>query len=100
MAPFNKQLMRLAMAMHDQLASRSANGPLIEMPGRAWQRCTDIVRQIRRAQLRGWHMAARSLRQDLDHALRSLQHELTAVEEQLPVPEGTKRVAMVRELYE
>jgi hypothetical protein len=45
-------------------------------------------------------MAAKSLRQDLECAVRSLQHELTAVEEQLRVPNGTKRFVTVSELYE
>ena len=77
MSRIDKPLLRLAVALHARLARRPV-ARLIELPVQSWQRCAEIVRQIRRAELRGWQLAAEHLRTNLGHAnpesnLRSLQ---------------------------
>jgi hypothetical protein len=83
MPTINKTLMRLAAAMHTQLSSRQANESLIEMPVRPWDRCTELVRQIRRAQLRGWNLAAISLSKDLECSIRSVLIEVTDLQQRI-----------------
>jgi hypothetical protein len=83
MPTINKALTRLAAAIHTQLGGHRANESLIEMPVRPWERCLDLVRQIRRAQLRGWHLAVSLLSNDLDYSIRSLLIELSAVQQRL-----------------
>jgi hypothetical protein len=53
MTSLKKPLVRLAVAIHADLAARRTNETLIELPVETWDRCTELVRQIRRAQLRG-----------------------------------------------
>lgn len=91
--------MRLAAAIHTQLAGRRANEPLIELPVRPWDRCTELVRQIRRARLRGWNLAASSLSKDLDYSIPSVQQELTAIHQLLSCRSGPERFATASEIY-
>jgi hypothetical protein len=85
MRSINKRLMRLASVISSRLAARHSCEPLLELPRNSWDQCNLLVRQIRRAQLRGWHLAARQLRIDLRYILGSLQSEVTALHSRLPV---------------
>jgi hypothetical protein len=40
-----------------------------------------LAEQIRRAQLRGWHLAARALSRDLEYSIQSLQRELNELQQ-------------------
>lgn len=80
----SKPLLRLAAAIHNHLATAAATERLIELPLNAWQRCVDIVRRIRRARLRGWHLAAAVLIGDLRYALPAVEQELAAIRGRLP----------------
>ena len=100
MSTLNKQFVRLAVAIHAQLLSRRGREPLIELPIESWQRCSDLVRQIRRAQLRGWHLAANELLRDLRYTIPSIEHELTALLQKLPRPMETDRIATTGDIYQ
>jgi hypothetical protein len=78
-----KSLVRLALAIHRLLASPSSPNRMIELPAGSWQRATDLVRQIRRAELQFWHLAAATLREDLRGALTRLQSQLIELERSL-----------------
>jgi hypothetical protein len=99
MPTINKALMRFAAAVHAQLTGRQVNEPLIELPVRPWDRCTELVRQIRRAQLRGWNLAVSALSKDLDYAIPSVQQELTAIHQRLSRRSGPGRFATASEIY-
>jgi hypothetical protein len=75
-----KSLVRLALAIHGRLRRANSSGRLIELPSGAWQRAADLVRQIRCAELHGWHLAAAKLRDDLGNSLMSLQAPLVQLE--------------------
>jgi hypothetical protein len=99
MATINKALIRLAAAIHTQLAGRPTNEPLIEMPVRAWERCTDLVRQVRRAQLRGWSLAANALSKDLECSMPSVLTEVTALHQRLTYRAGRKHLVTASDVY-
>jgi hypothetical protein len=99
MPTINKALMRLAAAIHTKLAGRRTNEPLIEMPVRLWERCTDLVRQIRRAQLRGWNLAANALSRDLECSIPSVLIEVTALQQRLTCRTGRQRLVTASDVY-
>src|SRR3954452_6200532 len=100
MKTINKPLMRLAIAIHARLAAAQANEAFMEMPDQAWLRCTDLVRQIRRARIRGWNLAAKTLSGDLVYALPSVQLELTAMQNRLRSQSSAPQFASASELYQ
>src|SRR5258705_13221465 len=99
MRTINKSLMRLAIAIHAQLAGRRANESLIEMPVRAWDRCTELVRQIRRAQLRGWNLAANVLSKDLEYSIPSVLIEVTALQQRLTCRAARQHLLTASDVY-
>ncbi len=99
MPTFDRRLLRLAVALHDHFASRDQTDRFIELPSTSWQRCTDLVRQIRRAELRGWHLAARELSVDLRFVIPGLQAELTELHHRLPAIEPATKSTSVGDIY-
>src|SRR4051812_48136336 len=100
MKTINKSLMRLAIAVHARLSANQCNDALIEMPSQAWQSCTNLVRQIRRAKMRGWHLAAKALGGDLVYAIPSVVLELTTMQNRLRSQSCELRIASVTDLYQ
>jgi hypothetical protein len=100
MASTKNSLSRLAAAIHVELNAENGREPLIEMPQVYWQRCDDLVRQSRRARLRGWHLAASELLKDLGYALPSIQHELSAIAERLPASTRVDRRATMHDVHQ
>ena len=99
MPSINKPILRLALAIHAWLASKQTNEPLIELPNDTWSRCTELARQIRRAQLRGWHLAARELHSDLSYSLISLSDQLAVIRERLPRSQVVEPSVSANALY-
>jgi len=62
------------------------------------QRCVDFMRQIRRAELRGWHLAAAELSNDLRYTITSVQTELAAVLRELPATTITKTMTKTSDI--
>jgi hypothetical protein len=94
-----KRLLRLAVAMRAELASRRGPDRLVELPAWSWNDCLALARQVRRAELRGWTLAASVLRQDLGCSLRSLVTELTALAEEMPRTPRPERLAATGDIY-
>jgi hypothetical protein len=91
MPGIDKPLLRLAVAIREELASHLSRDRLIQLPDGSWDRCTQLNRQIRRAQLRGWHLAEHELLKDLRYMLSSVQSELAAILRELPpMPENDR----------
>lgn len=98
MSAIDKRLLRLAVAIRAELASHRGRDRLIELPVRSWQRCVDFMRQIRRAELRGWHLAAAELATDLRLTISSVQNELAAVLKELPATTITETTAKTSDI--
>src|SRR3954470_13896433 len=99
MPSINKPILRLALAIHAWLASKQNSEPLIELPNDTWSRGTDLARQIRRAQLRGWHLAARELHSDLSYSLISLSDQLAVIRERLPRSQVVEPNVSANDIY-
>jgi hypothetical protein len=100
MNPINKHLLRLAGAIHAWLASHRYQDRLAELPKWSWDACAELARKIRRAEQRGWHMAAAELRHDLRYTLRTLEGELGAISAQLSAMTTTDCTATAGDVYE
>lgn len=98
MRPVNQGLWRLAIALHARLVSQNLRETTLELPTHSWQCCTNLIRQIRRSQLRGWHLAANVLSRDLGDSLQSVQRVLTLLQQQL-VPVRHTPVMAAGDLY-
>src|SRR5690349_18256287 len=83
MRTINNSLLRLAITIQARLRSQNRRESALELPAHSWQCCCDLTRQIRRAQLRGWHRAASKLKRDLSCSLQSVQQQLTALKESM-----------------
>src|ERR1700752_4665630 len=68
-------------------------------PTGAWQRCERIVRQIHRARLRNWYLAAEVLKTDLQFALRSVESDLATIAAELPSPSGSVTATTSHDKY-
>jgi hypothetical protein len=88
MPEINKPLLRLAVAIRAELARHRLRNQAIQMPASSWDGCVKLVRQIHRAELRGWHLAAETLRRDLGYTIPTLQAELAAIVTHLPRATG------------
>ncbi len=93
-------LSRLAAAIHPALNPESGREPLIDLPHGHWQRCVDLVRKVRRARLRGWHLAANQLLNDLGYAIPSIQIELSTIAERVPRRTAVDRGATMHDIYQ
>ena len=100
MPVINKPLLRLAVAIRAQLAASSSRARLIDLPVHSWQRCVELVRQIRRAELRGWHLAAAELLMDLRYTIPSVESELAALLRELPPTTLIESVATTSDIYQ
>lgn len=98
-APNKKLLVRTAIAIHAQLAA-GGTARLPTLPLDNWKRCRTLVRQIRRAQLKGWHLAADDLRLDLGYALTSLTGYLIELKQRLDTAHTDSGTTTARDLYE
>jgi hypothetical protein len=100
MSSLNKPFLRLAAAIHSQLASHHHRDQLAELPKWSWDCCAELASKVRRAELRGWHLAAAELRNDLAYTFRTLQSEITAIAAQLSMATTTDATASVGDVYE
>jgi hypothetical protein len=80
----NKKLLRLAANIYDDVVRSRSNRRYFSLPVDSWQRCAELARRARRAELRDWQLAAKALLSDLRYSLASLQGELETVSQQLP----------------
>jgi hypothetical protein len=99
MSNINRPLLRLALLIAARLEARQNAEPLLALPEHSWERCSQLVRQIRRARLRGWHLAARELSIDLRCTLGGLQSEVSAIHGRLPGVVQTSKTTRPHEIY-
>jgi hypothetical protein len=95
-----KSLVRLAIAIRDELTVRSNQIRLVDLPVNAWEAGSRIARQVRRAELRGWHLAAALLSTDLRYSLTSFESQLADILRELPSSTVTERLVTTSDIYE
>jgi hypothetical protein len=97
MSTVSRPLLRLALAIHNQVNSRADR--LFELPHFTWHKCELLARQHRRAHLRGWHLAAGALSRELGYFLTSAESELGSLRERLPRSPVSARRVTSTEIY-
>ena len=83
MMPNERLLMRLAIAIHEQLITGQSKRADVELPTATWQQCEVLLRQMHLAQQYGWQLAAGRLQRDLQEMLRRLHGELIGIDRML-----------------
>ena len=97
--PNERLLMRLAIAIHEQLKTGQSKRANVELPAATWQQCEVLLRQMHRAQQRGWQLAAGRLQRDLQEMLRRLHGELIAIDRMLEPLRTDSRCLSVRDIH-
>src|SRR5262245_20764718 len=92
-------LLRLAVSIRAGLVARHGRERVLELPNWSWDRCAHTVRQIRRAELRGWNLAAEVLRRDLASMIRPLVTELTDLSQRVVRARTIDKLSSTREIY-
>ena len=99
MSAINKAHLRLAAAIHSEHIAHRQIEAFIELPVSSWDCCARLVRQSRRAQLRGWNLARATLLTELRRTLPSVQHELATIYQRLPNPIATQHYPPIRDVH-
>ena len=60
--------LRAAASICSSLVERQARGPKPAMPETAWSECARLARHVEKADMHGWHLAGRRIREQLAHA--------------------------------
>ena len=76
MTHHDQRLLRMAIAIEEQLKAAQSKPAQAELPTATWQQCEQTLRLMRRAQRHGWQLAAHRLLRDLRGNLRRLQGDL------------------------
>lgn len=94
-----RQMLRIAAAIHDRYVCQQHNDIPIELPDDAWRYCLELVRQIDRAGRHGWHGAAGRLRRELAGRLDLFRSGLKGVLQRLQSPQNRPSFASVQDIY-
>ena len=94
-----KPLIRLAIAIHDQLTPNRCAAGNTELPRAAWLQCDNLLRKMGVARQMGWYLAVEQLQRDLRGALQRLQGALSDVHRQLESATTESRRADARDIY-
>lgn len=97
--PRQRILLRAADRIHDEL-DWLAKLPDVRLPEAGWQECGRLLRQINKADLRGWDAASQRLRLRLEAALRSLESQVSGTACGLSPVVWQRDVLSQRQLYD
>lgn len=100
MTEFKKPFWRLASALHAALASQTSRGRPLTLPQHNWQHCEHLLRQIERAEGRGWHLATAQLRTDLRSYIEALQCECSSLATFLRNGQPAHQMSTVGSVYQ
>jgi hypothetical protein len=95
-----RKAIRAAVLIRELLVETTAEGPRLDGTDSAWQECRRIAGQIATAGERGWHFAARRLREQLAYAVSSACRYVEELGRQLDPVGRPPRVPSEREIYE
>jgi len=99
MNPDRRQLLKLAIILHETLQKEAPKNQPYFLPETMWQECVALDRQIRRANSRGLSLAAKRRRREMLSGIRQLINDLRAVEQAiLPLP-MTQHPSSIRDIY-
>jgi len=87
----NQTLMKVALAVHEQVTEQSVQPPALQLPLESWAACEDTIRRIRRARENGWNLAARRLQRHLQDQLWRLRSDVSSVFAILDPPRSNNR---------
>ena len=95
----DKRLLRLAIAIHEQLLLKQGSPTSLEIPTETWRQSEVLLGRLKQAQRRGWRLAAERLRRDLRTTLERLGGDLTGLSVLLEQPSASARQASIRDIY-
>ena len=92
-------LMRMAIAIHERLHSKTTHDKCVALPTAAWQQCETLNRKLQKATQHGWNLAANRLNHDLRLAVERLRSEIAELDHKLRPSGGEDRNASVADIY-
>jgi len=99
MKPPQRQLLRLAAAIHQRYTHRRRADTAIDLPEELWSLCGNSIRRIRKTQRHGWLLAAARERTLLLNRLAQLQDELAIRAASLRNLTANPRTASTADIY-
>jgi len=95
-----RNALRAAAFVRDLLVQANPEGPTTDGTDSAWQECRRLGGQIATSGQRGWHLAAKRLREQLAYAVSTCRRRLDELAGQLDPIGHSPNVPSERELYE
>jgi len=95
-----RNALRAAVLIRELLVQAKPEGPNTESTALAWEECRRLARRITMAARRGWHLAARQLREQLAYAVSTCRRSLENLAGQLDPIGHPSTVPSERELHE
>jgi hypothetical protein len=95
----DQRLMRAALAIHDRMNSSRTSPPVRHLPTFVWHQCEALLRKLKTASDRGWHLAVERLQRELLEMRRRLQEELTSTLHQFERNQHSTNPVSIRDLY-
>ena len=94
-----RDMLRAAVLIHGQLASRDRPASSVSLPDYAWTAIRRLHGQIARAARLGWDGAARRLGREMAGALRRLQADLEATRHTIESHTAPSTIPSASEIY-
>ena len=91
--------MRAAACIRDSLVERHAKGLKPALPETAWAECERLARYIEKADVRGWHLASRRLREQLIHAAAICRSRVEQFERACEIGRQHEAIPTQRQLF-
>lgn len=94
-----RNLLKLAIILHETLQKEVPKGRPYFLPQTTWEECVALDRQIRRADSRGLHLAAKRRRREMLSGIRQLTNDLRAVEQAIALSTGIQHISSIRGIF-
>jgi hypothetical protein len=91
--------LRAAASIRSSLVERQARGPKLALPETAWSECVRLVRHVEKADMHGWHLAARQMREQLAHAAALCRGRVEQFERECEMGRHQEAVPTQRQLF-
>ena len=95
----HRKLLKLSIILHETIQKEAPKSQPYFLPQTTWQECIDLDRQIRRANSRGLHLAAKRRRRELRACVRHLTNDLRTIEQAITPPSVAEQHASIRDIF-
>lgn len=91
-------MLRMAMAIHEQLQPKTTNEPRIQLPTELWHQVELLNRKCHKAIEQNWTLSANRLNRDMRAAIERLRYEVSELENRFRPINHVNSIASVRDI--